>query len=424
MDEVNEFLNTPIFYNYLNNMLNFHEAERIRIAEEEFERSAARVAEKAAERAAEKAAYWAAHWAAERARAFEANSEEEFDLFHELLGGPPPPPSLPALPSLSDLFYYLIPRSYAKVKTINHPLPYPPLPTIPMPTNLGRLRHSLPELPASYVFLKWLYKLYFKNGFTRALVPAIDQAFSANDLITSEDAVREGLLAARIAGNEAARKGFTYLISNEVLVLAYEDILHMLEIERKKDLEKVKNRAWSDGYKVGMAARTEAFDKAYASNESWRTCIEMSRAAALAARNAHRDKVIADHALLHAARLTNVLLAYGEARQAALNAANEVFRSGEDMTYILSHVQVARRSCYKAVKIVAWTAANMRFFEPDELIYLRNLRKVCYVPHSGDGGDAIPPVPWAKILIATNEGNEILFFAAMVAAALAIIIIL
>lgn len=57
MDEVNEFFNTPIIYHYLNNMLNFHEAERIRIAEEEFERSAARVAEKAAERAAEKAAY-------------------------------------------------------------------------------------------------------------------------------------------------------------------------------------------------------------------------------------------------------------------------------------------------------------------------------------------------------------------------------
>lgn len=420
MDEVNEFFNTPIFYQYLNNMLNFHEAERMRIAEEEFERSAVRVAEKAAERAA----YWAAHWAAERARASEADSEAEFDLFHELLGGPLPTPSLLSLPSLSDVFYNLIPRSYAKVNPINHSLPYPPLPTIPMPKHIGRLHHTVPELPASYVFLKWLYKLYFKNGFTRALVPAIDQAFSANDSITSEDAVREGLLAARIAGNEAARTGLTYILSNEVLVLAYEDIMHMLEIERKKNLEKAKDRAWYEGCKAAVTARALAFDKAYASNESWRTCIENSRAAALAARNAVRDKAIADHALLHAARLTNVLLAYDEARQAAFKAAHEVFRSGEDMTYILSHIQVARRSCYKAVKIVAWTAANMRFFEPDELIYLRDLRKVCYVPHSGDGGDAMPPVPWAKILIATEEGNSILFFAAMVAAALAIIIII
>lgn len=173
------------------------------------------------------------------ARAAEA---EEFGPFYGLLGVPPPP-SLPEIPSVRDILYNTIFRSYLDVDLPHCPRQpgplYPPLPTI----DITRLPRTFqPTDPLRYTSLKFYGKIYYKAAYQRAILPALMQALD-DPSMTSEAAVIECIIAAKLAGTEAAREIISRLIGTEVSLLVYEEISFSLHKDMVKHLDKVKDKA-------------------------------------------------------------------------------------------------------------------------------------------------------------------------------------
>lgn len=363
---------------------------------------------------------------ADQMAAAKAAEAEEFGPFYGLLGVPPPP-SLPEIPSLRDILYNTIFRSYLNVDLPHCPHRSgplcPPLPTIDI-TRFPRT-FSVHD-PLSYCTLKRLGKFYYKQAYERALVPAIIQAFFSDPFKPSEDAVIEGMIAAKIAGTEAARTIISRMLGTEVTLLVYEEMSFSLQKDMIKHLEKVKDKAWYDGCKAAMEARILAFEQAIEDDESWESCLAISRAASLAARNAVRDEALLNHSLYHRARYKNVAFAYNQVHEATMRAALEVLRNEKDLHLILSHVQVARRACFQTAKAMVRNAANLRFYDRGEQLsdILCRFGFYDYVPH---GGNALPPIALTTIFMATVDtvatDPDYLFLAGLVLASVIIILI-